>query len=179
MEERGDKEENIQEKKISIEKEDEDAREKKNLEKFRINFLSFKTSQPITDLKTLCPKCSSIPDINLSLNPESGHNVKCMRCRYCYCCSNPHSKTLDDYISIMAKIHQDNIKCDIHKEKGEDIEGYFSCELCQKWMCEDCINNHINEKENEQHNYYIIRKAIKDSNSNTFCRKHNLEYSYL
>ena len=180
MEEKGDKEENIQEEKISREKqkEDEDAREKKNLEKFRINFLSFKTSQPITDLKTLCPICCSIPDINLSLNPESGHHVKCMRCRYCYCCSHPRSKTLDDYISIMAKMHQENIKCDIHKEKGEDVEAYFSCELCQKWMCEDCINNHINEQENEIHNYYIIRKAIKDSNSNTFCRKHNLEYSY-
>ena len=75
----------------------------------------------------------------------------------------------------MVKLHQDNVKCDIHKEKGIEEEGYFSCEICQKWMCEECINNHIEEQ--KDHNYYIIRKAL-EYNNNTICRRHNLEYSY-
>ena len=128
--------------------EEENLREKKNLEKFRINYLSFKTSLPNTKLKSLCPNCSSVPDIYLKKNSETDHYVKCLQCRYCYCCSHPRSKTLDDYISIMAKIQQNNIKCDIHKEQGIEEEGYFSCEYCQKWMCEECINKHIQEKEN-------------------------------
>ncbi len=160
------------------EKEDEEEkREKKNLEKFRINFLSFKTSLPNTTLKSLCPICIEIPDINLSSKDDKGLYVKCKSCRYCYCCSNPKSKTLDDYISIMAKIQQDNIKCDIHKIKGIDEEGYFSCEYCQKWMCEQCINEHI--QQNKRHNYYVIRKAIKNKDTHTHCPRHNLqEYSY-
>ena len=77
--------------------------------------------------------CTEIPDINLGLNNES-HYVKCETCRYCYCCSHPKAKTLDDYISIMVKINQKNLKCDLCKEKNKDEEAYFSCELCQKWM---------------------------------------------
>jgi len=42
--------------------EEENLREKKNLEKFRINYLSFKTSLPNTKLKSLCPICSRFPD---------------------------------------------------------------------------------------------------------------------
>ena len=83
---------------------------KKGLEKYRINYLSFPNSQPKTDLKTLCPKCCEIPDIVLSKNSEEGHYVKCMRCRYCYCCSFPYSKTLDDYIALMAKMQQEKVK---------------------------------------------------------------------
>ena len=158
--------------------ENDDLLEKKNLEKFRINYLSFKTSFPETSLKTVCPICSSIPDIRLSYNSEKGHYVKCMGCRYCYCCSHPRSKTLDDYISIMAKIQQENIKCEIHKEKGVEEEGFFSCEICQKWMCEECVNNHLKEDKNKNHYYYIIRKLIKDPEYNTKCRKHNLDYSH-
>jgi hypothetical protein len=75
----------------------------------------------------------------------------------------------------MVKIHQKNVKCDIHKEKSKEEEGYFSCEICQKWMCEECINNHINEQ--NDHYYYIIRRALED-NSNTICGRHNLEYCY-
>ena len=181
-----DKEEGKKEGKEKDKKEDkeeyenDDEREKKNLEKFRINYLSFETSQPKTDLKTVCPICSSIPDINLSRNSEKGHYVKCLKCRYCYCCSHPRSKTLDDYISIMAKIQQDNLKCQIHQEKGIEVEAFFSCELCRKWMCEECINRHLEEKQkvNENHYYYIIRKYLKNLTSNTICLKHNLEYSY-
>ena len=166
------KKENVEE-----EEDEEEKREKKNLEKFRINFLSFKTSLPKTTLKSLCPLCIEIPDINLSSKDDKKLYVKCKKCRYCYCCSNPKSKTLDDYISIMAKIQQDNIKCDIHKIKGIDEEGYFSCEYCQKWMCEQCINEHI--QKNNQHNYYVIRKVIKNKDMHTHCPRHNLkEYSY-
>ena len=75
----------------------------------------------------------------------------------------------------MAKIQQNNIKCDVHKEKGIEEEGYFSCEYCQKWMCEECINKHI--QENEMHNYYIIRKVL-DNNYYTNCPRHKLEYKY-
>ena len=166
----------LEKEKIKKEIEEEESREKKNLEKYRINYLEFKSSQPITKIKTLCPICSNIPDIGLSLDSESGHYVKCLGCRYCYCCSHPRSKTLDDYISIMVKIHQENVKCEIHKEKGIEEEGYFSCEICQKWMCEECINNHI--KEQKDHYYYIIRRATLEDNNNTMCRRHNLEYSY-
>ena len=152
-------------------------KKKKSFDKYRINFLSFKTSLPNTKIKSLCPMCTEIPDISLSLNSKS-HYVKCASCRYCYCCSRPRSKTLDDYICIMVKIQQENIKCDMHKEKRVDEEGYFSCEYCQKLMCEECINKHIKEKENENHRYYIIRKACKD-NLHTHCPRHNLEeYSY-
>ena len=160
--------------------EDEDAIQRKNFEKYRIDYLSFKTSQPITSLKAVCPLCSKIPNINLSRNSERGHYVKCvfLPCRYCYCCSHPRSKTLEDYISIMAKIQQDNVNCDIHKEKGEEVEAFFSCEKCQKWMCEKCINDHIQKEENKNHYYYILRKVIKGINSNTICPKHNLEYTY-
>ena len=157
--------------------EEENEKEKKNFDKYRINFLSFKTSLPNTKIKSLCPMCSEIPDISLSLNGKS-HYVKCASCRYCYCCSRPRSTTLDDYICIMVKIQQENIKCDIHKEKGIDEEGYFSCEYCQKWMCEECINKHIKEKDNEQHTFYIIRKA-SEKNLHTHCPRHNLKaYSY-
>ena len=76
----------------------------------------------------------------------------------------------------MVKIHQENVKCEIHKEKGIEEEGYFSCEICQKWMCEECINNHIKEK--KDHYYYIIRRVTLEDNNNTMCRRHNLEYSY-
>ena len=159
-------------------KEEEEQREKKNFEKYRINYLSFKTSRPITDIKSLCPICSFVPNISLSLNSEKGHYVKCQKCRYCYCCSHPKSRTLEDYIRIMAKIQQKNVKCDIHKEKGEDTEGYFSCELCQKWMCEECINNHIKEEKGKDHYYYIIRK-VEDKNFHTYCPRHDYkEYMY-
>ena len=84
--------------------EEEYLREKRNLEKYRINYLSFKTSLPKTKLKSFCPKCSKIPDIYLKQNSETDHYVKCLQCRYCYCYSHPFSKTLDDYISIMVKI---------------------------------------------------------------------------
>ena len=151
---------------------------KKGLEKYRINYLSFPNSQPKTDLKTLCPKCCEIPDIVLSKNSEEGHYVKCMRCRYCYCCSFPYSKTLDDYIALMAKMQQEKVKCEIHKEKGIDIDAIYSCEFCQKWMCEECINEHINMKEYENHEYYLLRKAFGDYKRHTMCPKHNLEYSY-
>ena len=151
---------------------------KKGLEKYRINYLSFPNSQPKTDLKTLCPKCCEIPDIVLSKNSEEGHYVKCMRCRYCYCCSFPYSKTLDDYIALMAKMQQEKVKCEIHKDKGIDIDAIYSCEFCQKWMCEECINEHINMKEYENHEYYLLRKAFGDYKRHTMCPKHNLEYSY-
>ena len=153
--------------------EEDNLREKRNLEKYRINYLSFKTSLPKTKLKSFCPKCSKIPDIYLKQNSETDHYVKCLQCRYCYCCSHPFSKTLDDYISIMVKIQQDNIKCDVHKEKGIEEEGYFSCEYCQKWMCEECINKHI--QENENHELYLLRKVL-DNNYYTHCPRHNLEY---
>ena len=133
MEEKETQKEKIQEKEEIIENEDEIQR--KNYEKYRIDYLSFKTSQPNTSLKTLCPICLNIPNINLSRNSEKGHYVKCLGCRYCYCCSHPRSKTLEDYISIMVKIHQEQVNCDIHKEKGEEEEAFFSCEKCQKWMC--------------------------------------------
>ena len=84
-----DKKEN-KDKEKSIKNEDEE--EKKNLEKFKINYLSFPSSFPNTKLKSLCPMCSEIPNINLSLNSEKGHYVKCNACRYCYCCSHPRSK---------------------------------------------------------------------------------------
>ena len=120
--------------------------------------------------------CNEIPDIHLSTDSEKGHYVKCNACRYCYCCSHPRTETLDDYISVMVKIQQENIKCDVHKEKGIDKEGYFSCEYCQKWMCEECINKHIKEK--KEHYYYIIRKVAK-YDLHTHCLRHNLEeYSY-
>ena len=151
---------------------------KKGLEKYRINYLSFPNSQPKTDLNTLCPKCCNIPDISLSKNSEEGHYVKCMRCRYCYCCSFPFSKTLDDYISLMVKMQQDIIKCEIHKEKGVDIDAIYSCEYCQKWMCEECINAHINMKEFENHELYLLIKADKISTKNIICPNHNLEYIY-
>ena len=136
----------------------EEIQEKKNLEKYRINYLEFKTSFPNTKLKSLCPKCVKVPDIRLGLNSEKEHYVKCkeLDCRYCYCCYHPYTKTLDDYISLMAKIQRKNIKCEIHKEKGEYIEGCFSCELCQKWMCEECMNNHLKEK--REHYLYEIQK---------------------
>ena len=154
---------------------EEENREKKNLEKYRINYHLLNSSQPITKITAICPICTGVPNISLSLNSEKGHYVKCFGCRYCYCCSHPRSKTLDDYISIMVKMHQDNLKCDIHKEKGQEEEAYFSCEICQKWMCEECINNHV--KEYQSHNYYIIRKNIKEDNNST-CYKHNKEYKY-
>ena len=187
-------EEKEKENQEEIEKEDEKAKakeemrrkkireieeqEQKTYDNYKINYLSFETSKPITDLKTLCPICSNIPDISLSQNSEKGHYVKCKKCRYCYCCSHPRSKTLDDYISIMNKMHQSNAKCDIHKEKGVEEEAFFSCEICQKWMCEECINKHINEKEFEGHEYHLIRKVGKDLNYLTICQKHKLEYSY-
>ena len=176
MEEKEEQKEKKEEKAEIIK--DEDAIQRKNFEKYRIDYLSFKTSQPNTSLKTVCPICSNIPNINLSRNSEKGHYVKCLGCRYCYCCSHPRSKTLEDYILIMVKIHQDNVICDIHKEKGEEEEAFFSCEKCQKWMCEKCINEHIKKEENKDHNYYIIRKVIKGNNSNTICPEHNLEYTY-
>lgn len=171
-------EKEIEKKKIEERKrliQEEDEREKKNLEKYRIDYLSFKTSLPNTKIKSICPMCSEIPDIYLSLNSEQGHYVKCVKCRYCYCCSHPRAKTLDDYISIMVKIHQENIKCDIHKEKGIEEEGYFSCEYCQKWMCEECINKHINEI--KDHRYYVIQKACS-IDIHTHCPRHNKEYKY-
>lgn len=78
----------------------------------------------------------------------------------------------------MVKIQLKNIKCDIHNEKGINKEGYFSCEYCQKWMCEEYINKHIRKKDNEEHKYYIIKKASEDD-LHTRCPTHNLEeYSY-
>ena len=152
---------------------------KKGLEKFRINYLFFPNSQPKTELKTLCPKCLNIPNISLSKESEQKLYVKCMGCRYCYCCSFPYSKTLDDYITLMVKMHQEVIKCEIHKAKGEDIDAFYSCEYCQKWMCNECINEHVKQKEYEEHNYYHILKADKDSNKrNTICPEHNLENYY-
>ena len=45
-------------------------------------------------------------------------------------------------------------------------------------MCEECINKHINEKDNKRHRYFIIRRASKE-NLHTHCPRHNLkEYSY-
>ena len=168
-----DKKEN-KDKEKSIKNEDEE--EKKNLEKFKINYLSFPSSFPNTKLKSLCPMCSEIPNINLSLNSEKGHYVKCNACRYCYCCSHPRSKSLEAYICIMSKIQQENIKCEIDLEKGVEKEGYFSCEKCQKWMCEECINEHI--KANKEHNYYVIQKAAKDD-FHTHCINHDLrEFKY-
>ena len=159
-------------------KPDLDLIQKNGLEKYRINYLSFPNSQPKTDLKTLCPKCCNIPDISLSRNSEEGHFVKCMRCRYCYCCYFPYSKTLDDYITLMLKMQQDVIKCELHKEKGVDIDAIYSCEFCQKWMCEECINAHINMKEFDNHEHFLLIKADKTSTKNIICPKHNLEYVY-
>ena len=162
--------------KIKDEKELEDEEEKKNLEKFKINYLSFPTSFPNTKLKSLCPMCPEIPNIYLSLDSENGHNVKCKSCGYCYCCSHPRSKSLEAYICIMSKIQQENIKCEIDKEKGIEKEGFFSCEKCQKWMCVECINEHI--KTNKNHNYYIIQKYNK-KDYHTHCAEHNLkEFDY-
>ena len=45
-------------------------------------------------------------------------------------------------------------------------------------MCEECINEHIKKEENENHNYYIIRKVFKDDNRNIICPRHDLEYNY-
>ena len=172
------KNENKQNKKEEI----EDNKElilKKGLEKYRINYLSFPNSQPKTELKTLCPKCLRIPNISLSKNSEKEHYVKCMGCRYCYCCSFPYSKTLDDYITLMVKMQQDKNKCEIHKIKGEEIDANYSCEYCQKWMCGDCIDEHIKKEEYKDHQYYHLSKANKDSNkNNTICSDHNLENRY-
>ena len=178
MTEKEEQKENPKEKDEIKEKEDEDEIQRKNFEKYKINYLSFKTSMPETSLKTFCPICSKIPDINLSLNSEKGHYVKCPKCRYCYCCSHPRSKTLEDYILIQAKIQQDDVKCEIHKEKGIDEEAFFSCEKCQKWMCEECINEHLKKEENKNHYYYIIRRVIKDNKSCFICPKHDLEYTH-
>ena len=178
MEENEDQKENQKEKVEKTEREDEDEIQRKNFEKYKIDYLSFKTSMPETSLKTLCPICSNVPDINLSLDSEKGHYVKCPNCRYCYCCSHPRSKTLEDYILIQIKIQQDDTKCEIHKEKGLEEEAFFSCEKCQKWMCEECINEHIKNEENKDHHYYIIRKVSKDYTRNTICPEHDLEYTY-
>ena len=181
MTEKEDQKENPKEKVETTEKEeeeDEDEIQRKNFEKYKINFLTFKTSNPETNLKTLCPICSYVPDIVLSFNLGGTLHVKCSYCRYCYCCSYPRSKTLEDYIQIQAKIQEDNSKCEICKEEGIDEEASFSCEKCQKWMCEDCINEHISKEENKSHNYFIIRKVFDDDNRNTICPRHDLEYNY-
>ena len=162
--------------KLKDENELEDEEEEKNLEKFKINYLSFPTSFPNTKLKSLCPMCTEIPNIYLSLDSENGHYVKCKSCRYCYCCSQPKAKSLEAYICIMSKIQQENIKCEIDKEKGIEKEGFFSCEKCQKWMCVECINEHI--KTNKIHNYYIIQKYNKND-YHTHCVDHDLkEFDY-
>ena len=70
----------------------------------------------------------------------------------------------------MTKIHQENIKCEIHKEKGIEEEGV------QKWMCEECINKHINQE--EEHRFYIIMKSFQ-KNIHTHYQRHNFkEYKY-
>ena len=129
MTEKEDQKENPKEKVETTEKEeeeDEDEIQRKNFEKYKINFLTFKTSNPKTSLKTLCPICSYVPDIDLSFNLGGALHVKCSYCRYCYCCSYPRSKTLEDYIEIQSKIQEDNSKCEICKEKGIDEEAFFS-----------------------------------------------------
>ena len=50
--------ENPKEKVETKEKVDEDEIQRKNYEKYKINYLSFKTSNPEISLKTLCPICS-------------------------------------------------------------------------------------------------------------------------
>ena len=164
---------NKEEREKRIKKENE--REKANLLPYRIDYLSFSSSRPNTKIKSLCPKCSFVPNIRLSLNSEGGHYVKCLSCRYCYCCSHPKSKTLDDYISIMVKTHQENLYCEVH-EGDKKIPADFSCELCQKWMCEDCLNEHL--KKEKDHQYYYIMKSYK-KNEYTNCPRHDyIEYKY-
>ena len=167
--------ENNEEKRIK-EKKEEEERETKNLLPYRIDYFSFPSSRPITSIKCFCPHCAEIPNISLGYKNESGNYVKCDQCRYCYCCSNPKIKTLDDYISLMVKVHKDYF-CEVHDKKEEKQKGYFSCELCQKWMCEKCINEHITK--NKQHYYYIIRIPYEE-NIHTNCAKHNFkEYEYF
>ena len=164
------------EKQREKEEEEENKREKLNLDPYRIDFLLFPSSRPNTKIKSLCPKCALVPNIGLSEKSEISHYVKCPNCRYCYCCSNPKSKTLDDYISIMVKCHSENLFCEVHKENNNKIPAFVSCELCQKWMCEDCINEHLNKEKN--HQYYLIRTPY-DENVHTNCPNHNfIEYKY-
>ena len=120
MEEKEVKKEKKEEKAEIIE--DEDAIQRKNFEKYRIDYLSFKTSQPNTSLKAVCPLCSKIPNINLSINSEKGHYVKCLQCRYCYCCSHPRSKTLEDYILIQAKRYDLDNESDIEKKLIKQLD---------------------------------------------------------
>ena len=158
------------------EKKEKEEREIKNLLPYRIDYFSFPSSRPITSIKCFCPHCAEIPNISLGYKNESGNYVKCDQCRYCYCCSNPKIKTLDDYISLMVKVHKDYF-CEVHDKKEEKQKGYFSCELCQKWMCEKCINEDI--KKNKEHYYYIIRIPYEE-NIHTNCAKHNFkEYEYF
>ena len=133
-EENNRKEEEEEEKRLK-EKKEKEERETKNLLPYRIDYFSFPSSRPITSIKCFCPHCAEIPNISLGYKNESGNYVKCDQCRYCYCCSNPKIKTLDDYISLMVKVHKDYF-CEVHDKKEEKQKGYFSCELCQKWMCE-------------------------------------------
>ena len=62
MTEKEEQEESLKEKVEITEKEDEEEDEdeiqRKSFEKYKINYLSFKTSNPEISLKTLCPICS-------------------------------------------------------------------------------------------------------------------------
>jgi len=60
MTEKEEQEESLKEKVEITEKEEEDEDEiqRKSFEKYKINYLSFKTSNPEISLKTLCPICS-------------------------------------------------------------------------------------------------------------------------
>ena len=69
---------------------------------------------------------------------------------------------------ILKQSNLKNLKKGKKNEKNIKEPAFFSCELCQKWMCENCINEHI-QKEND-HQFYLIQKASED-NFQTNCFK--------
>ena len=132
-----------------------------------------------------CVKCND----SLLFNKENIYISNCLNCKgnLCECCSKKHLEMNKKHSLITLKVifikdnnNYDNylipkLNCGICQKQINDFDIIYYCDMCKKYLCEECENNHSN-KYLDHSLYYIKRILYKDEASiknkdNRVCRQ--------
>ena len=105
----------------------------------------------------ICPDCKELAFININ---EDNININCI---------NNHKEEyfINNFIESQ-NIKENEIKCNICKNKKYLYNDNFYICTCNKYICQLCMNNHI--KNNKEHNLLYYNKKY------SYCNKHIIEY---
>ena len=147
------------------------------------SLLTINNTGKIKSNEIIFSKKCKICNESLLLNKDETIVSYCSNCKgnLCVHCSNNHSISNSEHSLIKLKIlfikdnntYDNNLIpkmiCNICQKHKNDYDNVYFCDLCNNYLCEECLNIH-NNKYHEHQLYYVKRILIKD---NKCCKNEN------